>query len=129
MSRGLLAAFLMAASLAFAGAPRYADLLLSDVKDGKAKAVFAKNTEKIFLTAKLADVPGGAKLKSEWIAVKTKVAPPNYKIDAVELTTNALTNQANFALSAPTAGWPAGDYRIDLYIDGKKATSVSFQVQ
>ena len=124
-----LATGAMAISLgAQAGAPRYTDLLLSDTKDGAAKQVFTPTTPKIFLSSKLADVPTGAKLTGTWIAEKTKAAPPNYRIDSVDLTVGPLMNQANFSMSKPNAGWPAGDYRVELFINGKLASTVRFKV-
>jgi len=112
-----------------AASPRYADLVLSDSKGGNAKSTFKPQTAKIFLNAKLVEVPTGAKVKSEWIAVDTGgAAPPNYRIDSVEMTVGPLINNVDFNFSKPTAGWPVGDYRIDLFIDGKPAGNVKFKV-
>ena len=111
-----------------AAAPRYSDMVLSEAKDGPAKDTFKPDTAKIFLRTKLVDVPNGTKLKSDWIAVKTKVAPPNYKIDSVELTVGVVGDRANFNFSKPTSGWPEGDYRVDLFIAGKPAGNVPFKV-
>ncbi len=112
----------------YAGSPRYSDMVLSDVQDGAAKGTFAPQTAKIFLRTKLVDVPSGSRVKSDWIAEKTQVAPPNYKIDSVEMKVGPMGNSANFNFSKPTAGWPLGDYRIDLFIDDKPAGQVKFKV-
>lgn len=119
-------AFLAAA--AQAGEPRFENPVLSDARDGAAKKVFAPNTAKIFLAARLADVKSGSKLRGVWIAEKTKVAPPNYQIDSTEMTGGGLMNLVTFSLSKPTAGWPAGDYRVELSINGKPAGTVRFSV-
>ena len=111
-----------------AASPRYSDLVLSDVKDGPAKSTFAPNTAKIFLRTKLVDVPAGSVAKSDWIAVKTKVAAPNYKIDSSQIKIGHLVNRTDFNFSKPNAGWPEGDYRIDLFIDDKLLESVKFRV-
>ncbi len=111
-----------------AAAPRYSDLVLSDAKGGPPKSTFNPTTAKIFLHGKLVDVPNGSKVKADWIAVKTKVAPPNYKIDSVELKVGLLINQVDFNMSKPTAGWPEGDYKVALFIDDKPAGEVKFQV-
>lgn len=125
----LAASGMLLAGQAQAAEPRYADVLLSDVKDGgAAKKVYARDTAKIFLSAKLVDVSAGAKLTAVWIAEKTKVAAPNYRIDSADVTVGALTNRVHFSLSKPTAGWPEGDYRVELLINGKPATSVRFKV-
>ena len=81
------------------------------------------------MNAKLVDVPSGSTLKSEWIAEKTKVAPPNYKIDGAEVKVGPLMNNVDFNMSKPNAGWPVGDYRVDLFINGKPAGNAKFQVK
>jgi hypothetical protein len=45
----------------------------------------------------------------------------------MEMTVGRLMNVVTFSLSKPTAGWPAGDYRVELFIDGK-AAAVRFNV-
>ncbi len=127
----LLAALLFAGGVSTevsAASPRYSDIVLSDSDGGPAKAVFTPQTPKLFLRAKLVDIPSGSTLKCDWIAEKTKVAPPNYRIDGVELKVGSLMNTAKFSMSKPNAGWPEGDYRADLFIDGKPATQVKFKV-
>jgi uncharacterized RDD family membrane protein YckC len=125
-------------ALAFAGfhhpegqaaSPRYSDLVLSDAKGGEPKSTFKPQTAKVFLNAKLVDVPSGSKVKSDWVAVKAEGAPPNYKIDSVELNVGPGMNNVDFNFSKPTAGWPEGDYRVDLFIDGKPSGNVKFQVK
>jgi hypothetical protein len=117
-------------ALAYAGAPRYDAPTLSDSDDGEAKESFTPDIAKIYLHAGLVDVASGSKLGSTWIAEDTGgAAPPNYKIDSVELTAGALINVATFSLSNPTAGWPVGAYRVDLSIDGKAAGTAHFKIE
>jgi hypothetical protein len=134
--RSSLAVALLAAGAAFcfhpsqaAAAPHYGDLVLSDQMGGAAKSTFNADTAKIYLHAQLVDVAKASTLKSEWIAEKTKVAPPNYKMDSAEVNVGALANSVDFNMSKPTKGWPPGDYRVDLFIDGKPAGSVKYQVK
>jgi hypothetical protein len=123
----LLAGAFLAAAVQ-AGEPRFENLVLSDAKGGAAKNVFRPNTARIFLTTSLADVKSGSKLKGVWIAEKTKVAPSNYQIDSTEMTVGRLMNLATFSLRKPKAGWPTGEYRVELSIDGKPASTVRFSV-
>jgi uncharacterized RDD family membrane protein YckC len=124
----LACAFGGVATEARAGAPRYTDMVISEAKDGAAKSTFKPATAKIYVRAQLADVPRGSKLRSDWIAVKAKGAPENYKIDSAELTMGPLMNRVDFNFSKPTNGWPEGDYRVDLFIDGKPAAKIPFKV-
>ena len=90
--------------------------------------MFETDTPKIFLHAEVDDVEAGTKLSATWIAEKTDKAPPNTRIDSIILTANDDTDFADFALSKPNAGWPVGDYRVDLSIDGSPAGSARFQI-
>ncbi len=112
----------------WAGEARYENPVLSDTKGGAAKNKFSKDTAQLVLVSKITDVPNGAKLKAAWIAEKTKVAPPNYRIDSYELTKGPLINTVTFTMSRPTKGWPVGDYRVDLFINDKAAGLVRFSV-
>lgn len=110
-------------------APHFADVTVSDSEDGDATEAFAPTTAKIFVHAGLVDVAHGSKVSSDWIAVDTGgVAPANYKIDSVALDTGMLTNVVTFSLSKPTAGWPVGKYRVDLFIDGKVVGAAHFKI-
>jgi|SRR5450432_1977376 len=122
-------ALLFALAAHAAGQPHYGELTFSNSDDSdESMDVFTPDTPKIFLKAELVDVPGGAKLTGTWIAEKTDAAPPNYKIDSVDLTVGTLMNVATFSLSKPNAGWPIGDYRVELFIDGKPVTKARFKV-
>ena len=130
----ILALFAIAAAAclqppeAAAAETRYKDIVMSDSQGGKDVHTFKPATPKIFIHANLENGSSAKVLKGEWIAVKTQVAPPNYKIDSVELKTFPLITSVDFNMSKPNAGWPEGDYRVDLLIDGKKATEVKFKV-
>ena len=118
----------LAGGAAIAGPPAVTDVIVSEAKDGPAKSIFKPTTPKVYIRAKLVDIPPGAKLKADWIAVKTGVAPPNYKVDSVESAAGKGATQYHGALGKPNAGWPEGDYRVDLFIDGKPAKQATFRI-
>lgn len=108
--------------------PRYSDVVVSDAKDGKATSTFKVQAAKVFLRAKLVEVPAGSTVRSDWIAVKTQVAPPNYKIDSVTLKVGPGGTRVDFSLNRPNAGWPEGDYRVALFINDKPAGEATFRI-
>jgi hypothetical protein len=111
-------------------APRFGEIIVSEEKGASASEdEFSPDTEKVYLSAQLVDVPRRAKVTSSWIAVSTQVAPPNYLIDTAEITVAGRVNVANFSLTRPDNGWPVGSYRVDLAINGRKAGSASFKVK
>lgn len=118
------------APLSALAAPGFGELTLSDQQDAtKGVDTFKTGTPKVYLVAKLVDVPRGAKVSSAWIAESTKVAPPNYVIDTAEITVGLITNVATFTMTKPNNGWPVGSYRVDLAINGQKMASVKFKVE
>lgn len=122
------AALGVAAEGTMAGPPAVTDMVVSEAKNGSAKATFKTTTPKVFIRAKLVDIPAGAKMRVDWIAAKTAVAPPNYKVDSLESTVAKGMTRYDGSLSKPTAGWPEGDYRVDLFIDGKAVKQATFKV-
>lgn len=128
-NRAALAVFALLLATGVDAAPRFADVTVSDSADGDVVTTFGLATPKIFVHAEMVDVPHGSKVSSDWIAEDTGgAAPPNYKIDSVALDAGMLTNVVTFSLSKPNKGWPAGKYRVDLFIDGKAAGAAHFKV-
>jgi hypothetical protein len=124
------AALLSLSGAAFAGEPRFGQTAFALENGNSALTVFAPDAPKIVLHVQIQDMPKGAKITADWIAAKTDVAPANYKIDSasVELDKDVASDEVSFSLSRPNAGWPVGDYRVDLSINGKLAKSPQFQV-
>ena len=122
--------FLFASAVAIAGNGRFGDTTLAAEGSTKAQTVFTPDTAKIVLHAKILDMPAGTKLTAAWIAVKTDVAPANYEIISAEVETKqaAASDEAEFFLTKPDTGWPIGDYKVDLSINGQVATSITFKV-
>ena len=113
-----------------AAKPRYGELVLStNDDDNTSQEVFAPDTPKIFLHAQLLNIANEkTSLGAVWIAEKTDAAPPNFKIDSIALNAGRSMNLATFSLSKPNSGWPVGEYRVELSIDGEAAQVVHFKV-
>jgi hypothetical protein len=83
-------------------------------------------TETFHCLVDLANAVEDTVLKASWVAVETQGAPPNTLIDEAEVSTSSGT--VDFDLSN-TAPWPAGTYRVDIYLNGELDRSLDFQVQ
>jgi hypothetical protein len=111
------------------GEPRFASVVLTDDKERTvAKTSFAPNTPKVYAVFTLADVPAGPTVKSVWIAEQTQVAEANHRIDEASLTMGGNVTSGNFSLSRPTSGWPAGQYRVELYLGDRLGHTARFQI-
>jgi len=109
-------------------AQKLTNVRVSERAGGPQKTTFKPDTPKVFVTATQEAIPAGRKLRCDWIAVKTDVAPPNYRIDSWEGRSAADSKELTCSFSKPTSGWPVGDYRVDLSIDGKDAGKATFRV-
>jgi hypothetical protein len=97
--------------------------------DAPPQTVFTPETPKITLGVQPRSVEPGDTVTAAPIAEKTAVAPPNDTIDSIGLTIGADPLVA-FRLSKPDAGWPIGEYRVDLrHGDGPVEHSQRFSVK
>jgi len=110
----------------------FENIIVSTEKDADTtQDSFAPDTPKIFVSAELTeDVPAGSKVNIAWISVDSGgAAPPNYKIDEVNLDITSIINHVDSALTKPNSGWPVGTYKIEFSVDGKPMESVGFAVK
>ncbi len=117
------------APAALAQSPQLHGIVLSDAKDGMGRASFSTTTKTIHLRALLKDVPVGAILRGDWIAAKSQIAPPNTKFNSAFLTVAPGMVRADFTLDRPPSGFPAGEYRVELFINNRKVHTVQYKVQ
>ena len=90
-------------------------LKLSKAKDGTAETnTFAPN-DSIYALGTVSNVPSKVTLKFRLITEDVEGQPKNSPVPqfdtSVEMPSDGM---GTFSLSPPTAGWPAGKYRIDV---------------
>lgn len=110
----------------------FQNIVVSAKEDSDAaQSSFAPNTPKIFVSAHLTkEVPSGSDVNIAWIAVDTGgVAPPNYKIDSIDLHIGSLTNHVKSAMTEPNNGWPVGSYEIQFSVNGKVMETTDFTIK
>lgn len=69
-----------------------------------------------------------ATVKMNFVAVNVKGVKAETKVLSVNYKTNGKQNRVNFT-GTPEGNWMAGNYRIDIFIDGKPATGKSFEIK
>jgi hypothetical protein len=90
---------------------------------------FTTDTPEIFCSVKLSHAPSDTAIKAEWIYIEGELEDvSNYLIDEWSTTTDG-TRYISVSITRPYNGWPRGDYKIVLYIDGKEELSTPFTVQ
>jgi len=118
-----------------AGPPKLASIVVCEQVGSQGRIpinvteTFLPDSPEIHVLAKLENAKAGTKLRGVWISVDA-IATPNYEIKSSELDLSKDAEDfAHFSLTKPQKGWPPGNYRFDLYIDGKVAGNISFSVK
>jgi len=99
------------------------------------RTVFGTQTPTIYYSALLSGVSPNTAAHVDWIAEKSQVVAPNFKVGSVEVQIlGPVDNKPNTGLvtssfSKPTAGWPVGVYRVDLFIGEKQLKSLRFRIE
>ncbi|MDD5604352.1 MAG: hypothetical protein RBR99_01730 [Dehalococcoidales bacterium] len=105
-----------------------ANAVTDDNKPIGPNTVFEYNAEAIFCSVKLVDAPAGTSINSSWIYIEGELdGVTNYEIDSAEITVDG-PQYLSFLLSKPDVGFPAGEYKLVLSIDGQVAASLPFEV-
>jgi len=73
------------------------------------------------------DPPGQVNMRGVWIAVDV-TDEPDFEIMASEVVLGEGGRYIDFEVSAPTAGWPPGNYRFDCYADGRRVSAATFRI-
>ncbi len=113
------------------GAPLAATLARSVTADHQPvepTTTFSPEDPSINVAFKVTNVPPGSRLKAVWTAVDIgDAAPPNLELDESVLVVTG-SAPGTFRLSRGPRPWPAGDYRVDLYLDDELVTTLAYKV-
>ena len=88
------------------------------------------STDVFYAVADLNNAPKGTAVVAKWIAVNVQDYDPNYEFQeqTLDITEDGFSGTIYFQLSND-GGWPSGDYKVDLYLNGTMTQSVTFNVQ
>lgn len=76
----------------------------------------------------LLDSNAKAVVKMNFVAVSVAGVRPETKVVTASFTTKEGQNRVNFT-GRPEGKWTPGKYRVDLYLDGKIAKNVEFEIK
>lgn len=94
-------------------------------RDGAQTTTTYAPDDTFFLQVNLENAPDSTTVKAAWTAVNVTGAEPNTTLDNVELTSGS--GELTFDL-VNDGGWPAGQYKVDVYLNGELDRSVEFDV-
>jgi len=89
---------------------------------------FDADTAVIHGVAKVDGARANSVLRGVWVSIDA-ISVPNHEIDGAQVKiARSGSASGHFSLSRPTNGWPAGNYRLDVYVDGQLLGSKRFSV-
>ena len=118
----MLAATLSACQFSFSTA-RIADAQMSKAVNEKKEAVNPTTvfdaTDKIHCVVKLANAPNSTKIRAQWFLVNAEGQTPNQKLDETTMNEIGANNIIDFFYTPSPEGLPAGEYKVDVYLNPK----------
>jgi hypothetical protein len=99
--------------------------VLAKDKDGNQPTTTFAPADTFWCIVSLANAPDDTKVKAVWTAVETP-GVSDQKLDEKEMVTGSGVIQFSMSLPRP---WPAGKYKVDLYLDGKLNRTLEFKVE
>jgi hypothetical protein len=125
----LVIAALFCATVARAGDVKVKAFMTTGPED-EAVTSFMSDTPKLYAMFKTKGIQNGDKVRGVLVAENVgDVAPANSQVLEKTLTLEEDTSDGDFNFSKPTNGWPAGKYRVEIYVNGELATTVKFTIK
>ena len=128
---GLFAAFGAYAQSDAPAAPAVEELYLAkDDGDGKAGEQVSefRTTDVPIYCVVLLDTVTKATVKMNFVAVNVTGVKAETKVVTASYTTKEGQNRVNFS-GRPDGKWTPGKYRVDIFVDGKIAKNIEFEIK
>ena len=104
--------------------------LAKDNGDGKAgeQTTDFRTTDVPIYCVVLLDTSAKTTVKMNFVAVNVAGVKPETKVVTASYTTTGGQNRVNFS-GKPDGKWTPGKYRVDLFLDGKPAKALEFEIK
>lgn len=99
--------------------------MATDIEGANRTTVFSQEDD-FYAFVELRNAPDDTQLKAVWTGVDIEGEEPNIIINETEFTSGDDT--IYFQLFNDQL-WPVGSYKVDIYLNGELATTMTFQVQ
>ena len=115
---------------ALATTPTVSNLRMATDETGKTTTSSYAPSDKFYIFADLSGVKVGSVIEAKWYAVNAEGVDANSEINTSDYTYESGIDYVYFQLSTSDGGdWPAGSYRVELFLDGTKVGEQGFTVQ
>lgn len=110
--------------------PSVSNVRMTTDDTGKTPTSTYAPADKFYVFADLSNIKVGSVVEAKWYAVNVAGVDPNSEVNTSDYTYESGIGYVYFQLSNSDGGdWPAGSYRVELYLDGSKVGEQGFTVQ
>lgn len=126
----IAAAVLIAASLACGApaAPGISNIYMATDEQGTNKTTVFSTTNDFFVFFDVKNVAVGTPFQSQWFALNVEGEDPSTPFHTIDYNLEDNVTTVYFQLTN-SDGWPVGNYRVDIYMNGSKVGEQTFSVQ
>ncbi|MBI2759399.1 MAG: hypothetical protein HYX49_12080 [Chloroflexi bacterium] len=110
--------------------PTVSNIRMATDDTGKTTTTTYSPSEVFFVFADLSNIKVGSVIEAKWYAVNATGVDANTEINTSDYTYESGIDYVYFKLSTNDGSdWPAGTFRVELYLDGLKVGEQLFAVQ
>lgn len=108
--------------------PGVSNIYMATDKDGTNRTNVFSPTDDFYVLFDVSGVDVGTKFQSRWYALEIEGQDPNTPIQTIDYTYEANISNIYFQLTN-SDGWPAGNYKVEIYMNDAKVGEQQFSVQ
>ncbi len=126
----IVAAMLACSSLSLSTTPTVSNIRMATDESGKTTTSTYAPAAPFYVFADLNGLSKGSVVQAKWYAVNAQGVDPNSELNTSEYAYQEDVSYVYFQLTTSDgADWPAGTYKVELYLDGTKVGEQGFTVQ
>jgi hypothetical protein len=121
---------LIAAGLACGApaAPTVSNFYMATDEQGTNHTTVFSSTDDFFVFFDVKNVPAGTPFQSQWFALNVEGMDPSSPFHTIDYNLEDNVTTVFFQLTN-SDGWPVGNYRVDIYMNGAKVGEQAFSVR
>ncbi|MBC7282296.1 hypothetical protein [Hoeflea sp.] len=105
------------------------DMALSDEEFGEAYDIFPSDIDTIYLDGTVTGMDGSVEISATWIAVDVAGVSADFAFLNLAAEITPGNDVFHFATDRPDDGWPVGDYRVDVAMNGETVETLAFSIE
>jgi hypothetical protein len=113
-----------------ASQPTVSNIRMTTDDSGNTTTTTYSPADVFYAFADISGLKSGQVIEAKWYAVNVEGVDPNLELKTSDFTYDSKADFVYFQISnSNEGGWPAGSYKVEVYLDGTKVGEQAFTVQ